>query len=372
MSEFLKNLWSKISGSERFMPSIIEFKPEQVERAKDLNDSFYPDKNYFTVRVNELFLHQDREWFRRYDPVVFIASEFVYDNKKVEIPFVVGPHLIQKSLNNELVVKNGIVIRNTTVAGTHPFKGDPFTLTVVLAQLEKKDYLRDVLKLVESAAATYTGSFVNMVNNYLKVSTLVLDGIDTLFGKKEVMGLIGHRKTLMLNARDDFKPGYFVLINKSEREISDDKEYEGKNFFVKGDGELYYGTSIGESEPYRDADYVLYSVLATNNRSDIDQLPFYPQWQELLGFAMPLTKISEEQWELIKAKFFALHANMRLSPDLIREQVKTLIETYKTELKEIRKDKEELGAHEEPEQPVKKDAWEKDMDSIAVDILKMK
>jgi len=372
MSEFLKNLWSKISGSDRFMPSIIEFKPEQVERAKDLNDSFCPDKNYFTVRVNELFLHQDREWFRRYDPVVFIASEFVYDNKKVEIPFVVGPHLIQKSLNEELVTNNGYVIRNTTVAGTHPFKGDPFTLTVVLAKLEKKDYLRDVLKLVESAASTYTGGFVNMVNSYLKVSKLVLDGIDTLFDKKEVAGLIGHRKTLMLNARDDFKPGYFVLINKSEVEISNDMEYEGKNFFVKGNGELYYGTTMEESDPYRDADYVLYSVLATNSRSDIDQLPFYPQWQELLGFAMPLTKISEEQWELIKAKFFALHANMRLSPDLIREQVKALIETYKTELREIRKDKEDLGAHEEPLQPVVKDKWEKDMDSIAVDILKMK
>ena len=176
----------------------------------------------------------------------------------------------------------------------------------------------------------------------------------------------------MLNARDDFKPGYFVLINKSEVEISNDMEYDGKKFFVKGNGELYYGTSMEESDPYRDADYVLYSVLATNSRSDIDQLPFYPQWQELLGFAMPLTKISEEQWELIKAKFFALHANMRLSPDLIREQVKALIETYKTELREIRKDKEDLGAHEEPEQPVQKDKWEKDMDSMAVDILKMK
>ena len=354
------------------MPSIIEFKPEQVERAKDLNDSFYPDKNYFTVRVNELFLHQDREWLRKYDPVVFIASEFVYDNKKVEIPFVVGPHLIQKSLNEELVTKNGYVIRNTTVAGTHPFKGDPFTLTVVLARLEKKDYLRDVLKLVESAASTYTGGFVNMVNNYLKVSKLVLDGIDTLFDKKEVMGLIGHRKTLMLNARDDFKPGYFVLINRPEREISDGIRYEKKNFFVKGNGELYYGNSIENCEPYRDADYVLYSVLATNNRTDIDQLPFYPQWEELLGYAMPLTKISEEQWELIKAKFFALHSNMRLSPDLIHEQVKKLIETYKTELKEIRKDKEDLGEAGEIVEHTKKDEWEKEMDSMAVDILNMK
>ena len=370
MPEFLRNLWNKISHSERFMPSIIEFKPEQVERMKDLDTTFSPDKNYFTVRVNELFLRNDREWMKRYDPVVFIASEFVYDNKKVEVPFVVGPQLIQKSLGDQALVKNGYLIKNTTVAGTHPFKGDPFTLTVVLAKLQKKDYLTDLLKLVENAASTYTGDFLNMVSNYLKVSKLVVDGIDTLLDKKEVEGLIGHRKTLMLNAKDEFRPGYYVLINKSEEDIRDDMKYENKNFFVKGTGELYYGNSINDSDPYRDADYVLYSVMATDLRSDIDQLPFYPQWQELIEFAMPLTKISEEQWELIKGKFFALQSTMRLSPDLIRDQVKKLIEDYKAEIKEIRKDKEDLGAEESPAAD-KRDNWDKEMDKIAFDILKM-
>jgi hypothetical protein len=371
MPEFLRNLWDKISRKERFMPSIIEFKPEQIERVKDLDAVFFPDKNYFTVRVNELFLRNDREWLKRYDPVVFIASEFVYDNKKVEVPFVVGPQLVQKSLGDQALVKNGYLIRNTTVAGTHPFKGDPFTLTVVLARLEKKDYLSDLLKLVENAAATYTGDFLNMVGNYLKVSKLVLDGIDTLFDNKQVDGLIGHRKTLMLNAKDEFRPGYYVLLNRSEREIRDEMQYERKNFFVKGTGELYYGSSINDSEPYRDADYVLYSVMATDSRSDIDQLPFYPQWQELLGFAMPLTKISEEQWEMIKGKFFALHSTMRLSPDLVRDQVKKLVDQYKEEIKEIRRNKEDLSAEKMPEAD-KRDKWDKEMDSVALDILKMK
>ena len=367
MSEFLKKLWSKISGSERFMPSYIEFKADHVERNRELEKSFQPDQNYFTVRVNELFLHNDREWLQRYDPVVFVVSEFVYDNKKSEVPFVVGPHLIQKALSEELSVKNGSIIRNTTVAGTHPFKGDPFTLTVVLAQLEKKDYLRDLLKLVENAAATYTGDFLNMVNNYLKVSKLVMDGINTLFDKKEVTGLIGHRKTLMLNAGDEFKPGYFALINKSENEIKQIKN----NFFVKGDGELYYGQSLNNCEPYREADYVLYSVLGTEARTDINQLPFYPQWQDILSFAGPLTKISEEQWELIKAKFFALHSNMRLSPDLIHGQVRKLVDVYKAELKEIKNDKQDLGEFDEKEE-VEKDPWDEEMDDVAIEILNMK
>lgn len=362
MAEFLKDLWTRISGSERYLPSYIKIPAAQTDRSEDLAGSFDADKNYFTVRVNEMFLQKEREWFTKYDPVVIAVTEFVYDEAKVTVPFVVGPHLLQNGLTQELTIKEGMIFKNTTVAGTHPFRGDPFSIRIVLARLEKKDYLRDLLKLIESAAGTYTHDFATVVNNYLKVSKVVLDGIDTLLGKKELDGLIGHSNTIMLNAGDDFKPGYYALINQNE------KETDSRKFFIV-DNALCYGNSLQDCTPYREADYVLYSIMSTVKRKDLNQLPFYKKWKDLLAYSMPLNTISAEQWDLIKGKLFALHGELRLSPDLVRSQVTELMKEYTTEVNEIKSQRESLSAPEAEKIMISK--WDKEQDEMALQILKM-
>lgn len=59
MAEFLKELWTRISGSERYLPSYIKIPATQTDRSEDLAGSFDADKNYFTVRVNEMFLQKN-------------------------------------------------------------------------------------------------------------------------------------------------------------------------------------------------------------------------------------------------------------------------------------------------------------------------
>jgi hypothetical protein len=261
-------------------------------------------------------------------------------------------------------VPKGMIFRDTTVAGTHPFRGDPFTLSIVLARLKQEDYLRKILKLIESTSHTYMGGFATMVKEYTKVATVVLDGIEDLLDSKDIEPLIGHRNTVMQNAQDEFYPGYFVLINMEEKKADPDK------FFVI-DNQLRYGDSLADSQPYREHDYVLYSIMSTDARNDIDLLPFKKEWIRLMQFATGMTTFNEENWLQVKGKLFALQGTLRLSPDLTRKQVRDLIATYKQEIEELKEEGDHLGAVQESPPAEKADGWDKDMDKMALDILKL-
>src|ERR1035438_4738085 len=79
LQERCEKLWQqfKQSPARPFLrlaiPATKTDKPERGE--------FKPDQHYFVVRVNEMFLAYDRQWFRSYLPMVTVVSEFQYDRK---------------------------------------------------------------------------------------------------------------------------------------------------------------------------------------------------------------------------------------------------------------------------------------------------
>ncbi|MES1160000.1 MAG: hypothetical protein ABUM51_04530 [Bacteroidota bacterium] len=359
-----KEIWNKVTRSDSFLPARLDIPSAQTDIGHLLENPFRTNEQYFTVRVNEMYLTYQRKWFSEYDPVVFVASEFVYDNEKMTVPFVVGKGMLD-GLAGKFPIPDGMIYKNVTVAGTHPFRGDPFTLNIVLGRLRQKDYLRKILKLIESTSATYTGGFATLVKSYAKVASVVLDGIDYLMDSKEIEPLIGHSNTIMQNANDEFRPGYYALINKSEKEI------KPSDLFVKKNG-LYFGESLENSEPFREDDYVLYSVMSVNERNDTDLLPFKKEWDDLLKYAMSFTSITDDDWLQIKGKLFALHSSVRLSPDLTRAHASKINDGYKKEILDVKKERADLGADRRSlAAKSDKDPYERQMDQRALDILKL-
>src|SRR5258705_567227 len=218
------DFWQKISRSETMLPTRIAIKPENTDKADFLKNQFVRKQQYFAVRVNEMFLTNERKWFKTFYPMVFIVSEFIYNGEKVSVPFVVGPSLLEGKMKE---VQDGMVFQDTTVAGLHPYSGGTFVISIVLAQAVKNDYLKKLLNLVESATGTYTSSFATVVNQYVKVGKVVLDSIESLFDTKDIEPQVGHRREFFTDVGVDFRPGYFVLINKPENEL------DSNMFFVK-------------------------------------------------------------------------------------------------------------------------------------------
>ena len=99
------------------------------------------------VVVNEMFLTHEREWASKYDPLVTVVSEFIYNNEMESVPVVVGPALLKEGLAENTPV--GMTYRNTRAAGPHPFRGGRLILTVILSRVQRTDRASDLLNLVQ-------------------------------------------------------------------------------------------------------------------------------------------------------------------------------------------------------------------------------
>ncbi len=356
---FFSDLWSKIRGAKTRLPSRLKIADENIDNAKYLGTPFTRNQHYFMVVVNEMFLTQKRNWFSVFSPVVMVTSEFVYDGKMHAVPFLVGPTMLENKIGK---LPNGFIFQNTTVAGQHPYRGGDFAISIVLAKLKREDYIRKIMKILESTSATYMGSFGKLVSQYTKVADIVLDGIDELLSNDDLQPVVGQRNEFQALS-NDFLPGYYVLIDAPEEDIDPKKLYIRKH-------QLYYGNSADTAEPFRDADYVLYSILSGSSRNDIETLPFHQQFRDLQQLITGMPNIDESEKALINGKLFALQGMLRSSPDLIRPQVSELIEEYREEIKQMIDDRRELSG--ERKAASSKDPWEEEMDKQALEILNLK
>lgn len=357
------DIWRKITESNSYRPARINVPVSNIDIGAKMQTSFSKNENYFVVRINEIFLSYKRQWFSTYDPVVFVTTEFLYNAAKYAVPFVVGPSLMSNKMDK---IPEGMVFQDTVVAGLHPYRGGNFVLSIVLGRMRQENYLRKIVNIIEKTAATYTGGFATIVSNYTKVANVVLDSMDALFDSKDVEPLIGCRKEFLQEAMDEFSSGYFILMNTDEKDVDESK------FFIKGN-KLFYGDSSADAQPFRDADYVLYSIMAAPRRSDTELLPFHEQFLQLQSYISDIPDvISGEQSTIINAKRYKLQDTIRMSADLVRPQVKELITEYDSSLKEMIDERHPLSGAENILLPDKRDSWEKEMDQLAINMLSSK
>lgn len=355
--------WKKITTSKSYRPARISVPLSNIDIGTKMQTSIAKNEHYFVVRINEIFLSYKRQWFSTYDPVVFITTEFLYNAEKYAVPFVVGPSMMNNKLEK---IPEGMVFQDTVVAGLHPYRGGNFVLSIVLGRMRQENYLRKIVNIIEKTAATYTGGFATIVSNYTKVANVVLDSMDALFDSQDVEPLIGCRKEYLKEAMDDFSSGYFILMNTDEEEVDEQK------FFIKGN-RLYYGDSFDEAKPFRDSDYVLYSIMAAPSRSDTELLPFHTQFLQLQSYVSDIPDvISDEQTTIINAKRYKLQDTIRMSADLVRPQVKDLINEYDTSLKEMIDERHPLSGEKRQLVQDKRDDWDKEMDQMALNLLAAK
>ncbi len=309
-------LWDKAQHSAAQLPARIAIPYSQTD--KSAGEPFQPDRYYFQVRVNEMYLQYGREWFSTYLPLVMFTSEFTYNRQRESVPFVVGPELVEK--NGTKLPDNSMVFTNTRVAGLHPYRGGRLTVTAVLYRSKRTDYIRNLLRVVENAANLL--DFSTSLGVYTKIASVVLDGLEALFDVGDTDPIMGWRQEFDPDAGDALLPGYFALINKPETAV------DAAKLWVK-DNQLCYGDSLSAAKPYRDADYVLFSLAQTDERSDVEMLPFQSLWDRVEQAAL---EPSDDHWKSAKANMLSLFQTLTASPDLTARHAKKLADDYKTRM----------------------------------------
>ncbi len=322
LAERWKNIWGSMSQSRTSVPIRVAIPVEHVDNKEILKTPFKPDEQYFIVRINELYLNYSRQWFNLYDPMVFVVSEFTYDGEEETVPFVVGPSMMEK-LGQK--IPTGMIFSDTQVAGLHPYRGGRLNLSVILLKVKRDDYARKFLSVVESASKAL--DFSTALGNYVKVGGVVLEGVEAIMGMSNTVPIMGLRKEFNPDAGDKFASSYFALIDTPESTIMPDDLWVRNN-------QLYYGKDRGEPRPFRDADYVLYSIIGTQERGDLTKLPFYHDW-ELVAKEAATPK--ESNWENAKANMAILYQKICLSPDLTGNHAQLLADEYLSRMQVLHK-----------------------------------
>ena len=316
--ERISKLWNAVRHSEAQLPTRISIPASQTD--KPSGEVFQTNEIYFQVRINEMFLEYGREWFSTYAPLVTFISEFTYNRELEAVPFVVGPSMIEDQ-GTELP-EQGMIFSNVRVAGLHPYRGGRITMTAILYRTLRNNYAKNLLNVVESAAGVL--DMATSFGMYTKIAGVILDSLEALFNVTETKPIVGWRQEFDPDAGDELKPGYFVLIDQPETELDQNK------IWVRDD-KLYYGDSLNSAEPFRSADYVLYSLTQTDERSDVEMLPFQELWDRVRKDA---EQPSETHWKSAKANMLSLYQTLNASPDLTPIQAKALAMQYLDEMKE--------------------------------------
>jgi len=316
------DIWDSIRQSSAQMPTRVVITRDHVDeevRSK-LGTDLQPHEDYFQVRVNEMFLTYDRKWFAAYAPMVFTIAEFTYNQEMQTVPFVVGPTMMKQLFGND--IPPHMIFSNTRVAGLHPYRGGRLVLTIVLYRVQRKNYGDQFLQIIESAAGVL--DFSTTLSTYVKIAGVVLDGIEALLGLGKTNPLVGLRIELDRDAGDKMEPSYFGLINMPEGELDTNK------LWVNKEQQLVYGNSMTSATPFRNADYVLYSLIQTPVRSDETTLPFYPSYKRVIDAAMESN--TSDKWDVTKAYMADLNKTLRFSPDLTTKQYEELRKRYIDEM----------------------------------------
>jgi hypothetical protein len=309
-------IWNYIKGRPSEIKRSIAIPSNRVIDCGDVLARFQPKKQYFAVVINEMFLTQARQLWNEYDPMVLVVSEFTYNGQRNTVPFVVGPSLIQTKLEQ---VPNGMAITDTMVAGSHPYVGGKFALTVILAQVKRQSNARKLLQIVETVAQAFPEGAA--LEPHLKVAGAVMDGVDALFGMDDTKPIAGHRWEYNDGISPWLEPGFFALIDADAKDVQ-----EGQLGVKKG---RLCDDIGGAATPFRTNNFVLYSLRVVETRNDIEELPFYPLFQNALRAA---ASTEAGSWDRAKAALVTLYQEMLSSPDLTFAQVQQLATDFKSQL----------------------------------------
>jgi hypothetical protein len=322
----IEAIWDDLREGKTKTRAHFRIDRQHVDKGQQLGPRFKKGQHYLQVIINEMFLANERQWYKSYDPMAIVVTSFVYDKGQSEsLPLVVGPNML-KDYRHE--VPTGMIFQNTPVTGLHPYRGGSLGLTIILSRLARENNADKLLQIVESISSTIDLSAAFF--NSLKITRTVMSSIEILLSLQQTIPIAGYRTIINPDIGDPLEPTYFVLINADAQQIDPHK------FWVHN-SQLYSGNDLTTAQPYYEQDFILFSIGQANTRTDIDTLSFFPLWEKTRDLAQ---QPDPHYWQEAKAQYNTLKRQIRYSPDLIKADAERLVLDYLVELKRLRDEAE--------------------------------
>lgn len=285
---------------------------QRVLEGEAVSRKFQPDCSYFQIRLSEMFLNDRTQYGINYVPFTLAVSDFIYDEKRQEIPFFVGQQMLQSI--EPYIKGNYVEFRNTRIAGPIPYVGDDVSLFVGLFRTEVSNLAKSLFGFLQRIVGLFD---VSVLSSYLDISGQIGEGLSDLLGLSEVQMRFGNRIAFSESETDPlcFKEGYIAYINCSENSLDTDR------LWVK-EGSLHSGRTESDIRPFREHDYCLIKIEYGEKRGDLHLLPFHKLWKDVKKL------IWQGYWIEARRLFLVLMQQLALSPDLTTGHRNILVQVY--------------------------------------------
>ncbi len=293
------------------------------DRSSRQDVRFVADASYFEIRLSQMHLRDQREYWNGYLPLGALVAEFPFAGKPRSVPMVLGP----ERLTGGQSTGERVDYYNMRVVGPSPYLGVEVKLFAGLFRLQTTNWARRALSVLEAVTATFDPT---RLSSFVHMSGAVVDQVEKLLGMDEVELRLAFERGYSAPSSDCrwsgeppitvMHPRFEVLVRTSARHLGD---ADRSQFWVR-DGTLFHGAAPGQLLPFQDADFMLLRVDSLERREDYATLDFHrDHWD----------KVADYVWQgcnrAAKDELVLLGASLARSPDVTDSHREVLLALYK-------------------------------------------
>lgn len=336
LTERLGSLLTAIRQGNPPLSTWLRVADDHVLDAAARGAPFSADEHYFVLRMHQTYLAAARQWFARYDPMLFALTEYTYDGGRTREPFLIGPDTFNRDGHH---APPGTSFTDVRATGLRPYRGDTINVTVILYRKKVNDEARQLLSIAERCLVIPQ---LAVAGPYLSIAETGLDALESILGLDDTVPLLGIWKCF--DPLDSFQPGWFVMCESDALRPDE--------IWVRGN-RLLRGKDPARLTEVTDADFLLFSLAQAVTRNDAEQLePFRRMWKPVHHYA---GLGNEKAYEVARALMTALQLALAESPDLIPSQASELVRKYKRAMRGARdeaRDTDTLGPRQQVQDPL--------------------
>ena len=232
---------------------------------------------YFRLWLSEMYLKNDRQWFKTYYPVVQSFTTFSFGTQpNVEIAQVAGPGRLQ---DVDAAHLDHMLQLNYSLTPLVPFSGGKVMIQagLIAMLMQGGDLLQ---RFIEVAGSVSSLIAVPQLSTALNIAGTVTKTVDQLLGIGDKQMRLGYQDTFVGKGgggANDLRPAYIAAIAAPSGTYGEDQ------LWVK-DGALLSGPDAASAAPLADVDYMLLRLEIRAERDD---------WDSLTSIAEPFNKAFE-------------------------------------------------------------------------------
>ncbi len=237
--------------------------PDHVSPAVQDSNALQANAGYFRLWVVEMFLKNDRDWFKSFYPVVQSLTSFHFGTSNLQIAQVAGPGRLQNVDASHL---DRVIQQNLALTPLIPFTGGTVEIEAGLVAMEASDLLQRFLTVVGSFSQLLA---VPQLSAALTIATTVSSGVEQLLGVGGNSMILGYHDTFQGadgSGTTPLRACNIAVLNAPRG------SYPAEKLWVK-DSHLLYGDNLDSAQPLTGVAYMLLRLETSGHRDDWDSLP---------------------------------------------------------------------------------------------------